>query len=114
MGVMTFSLVLYGEDVHDVLDSVRLLADSCRSFDEHCASGIEADRERIEKLLNESLMLVTALNTHIGYDQAAEIAKTAWKEGTTLKAAALKLGHLTEAQFDEWVDPRQMLGPKAD
>ena len=99
--------------IHNVLDSVRLLADSCRSFDEHCAAGLEADRERIETLLNESLMLVTALNTHIGYDKAAKIAKQAWAQGTTLKASALALGYLTEAEFDQWVVPGDMIGPKA-
>ena len=69
-------------------------------------------RERISKLLNESLMLVTALNPHIGYDKAAKIAKTAHKEGTTLKEAAIKLGFLTSEQFDKWVQPSEMLGPK--
>ncbi|MNJ77549.1 Fumarate hydratase class II [compost metagenome] len=72
--------------------------------------GIEPNRERIGQLLNESLMLVTALNTHIGYDKAAEIAKKAHKEGLTLKASALKLGYLTEQQFDEWVRPEEMVG----
>ena len=74
--------------------------------------GIIANRERIDKLLNESLMLVTALNPHIGYDKAATIAKTAHKEGSTLKEAAIKLGFLTEAQFEEWVQPTLMLGPR--
>ena len=72
--------------------------------------GIEPNRERINQLLNESLMLVTALNTHIGYDKAAEIAKKAHKEGLTLKAAALALGYLSEAEFDSWVRPEQMVG----
>jgi fumarate hydratase, class II len=72
--------------------------------------GIEPNRTRIDTLLNESLMLVTALNPHIGYDKAAQIAKKAHKEGTTLKAAALALGHVTEAQFDEWVKPAEMVG----
>ncbi|MBK4773176.1 MAG: class II fumarate hydratase, partial [Pantoea sp. Morm] len=76
----------------------------------HCAVGIEPVRERIDQLLNESLMLVTALNTHIGYDKAAEIAKKAHKEGLTLKGSALKLGYLTEEQFDEWVRPEEMVG----
>ena len=76
----------------------------------HCAVGIEPNRERINQLLNESLMLVTALNTHIGYDKAAEIAKKAHKEGLTLKAAALALGYLSEAEFDSWVRPEQMVG----
>ncbi|KHN56237.1 class II fumarate hydratase [Pectobacterium fontis] len=96
--------------IHNFLQSVRLLADGMKSFDEHCAVGIEPNRERINQLLNESLMLVTALNTHIGYDKAAEIAKKAHKEGLTLKAAALKLNYLTDAQFDEWVRPEDMVG----
>ncbi|WKA64559.1 class II fumarate hydratase [Pectobacterium aroidearum] len=96
--------------IHNFLQSIRLLADGMKSFDEHCAVGIEPNRDRINQLLNESLMLVTALNTHIGYDKAAEIAKKAHKEGLTLKAAALKLNYLTEAQFDEWVRPEDMVG----
>ncbi|HKS32095.1 MAG TPA: class II fumarate hydratase [Enterobacteriaceae bacterium] len=96
--------------IHNFLQSVRLLADGMESFNEHCATGIEPNRERIEKLLNESLMLVTALNTHIGYDKAAEIAKKAHKEGLTLKAAALALGYLTDAEFDSWVRPESMVG----
>jgi fumarate hydratase class II len=95
---------------HNVLQSVRLLADGMHSFNDNCAVGIEPNRERIDQLLNESLMLVTALNPHIGYDKAAQIAKKAHKEGTTLKAAALALGHLTEQQFDEWVRPHDMVG----
>ena len=98
--------------IHNVLESVRLLADSCRSFDKGCAQGLAPDEARIRQHLNNSLMLVTALNTHIGYDKAAEIAKKAWKEGTTLKEAALALGYLTEEQFDTWVDPSKMLGPR--
>ncbi|RRO19151.1 class II fumarate hydratase [Pectobacterium aquaticum] len=96
--------------IHNFLQSIRLLADGMKSFDEHCAVGIEPNRDRINQLLNESLMLVTALNTHIGYDKAAEIAKKAHKEGLTLKAAALKLNYLTEAQFDAWVRPEEMVG----
>ncbi|HDF2340768.1 TPA: class II fumarate hydratase [Morganella morganii] len=96
--------------IHNFLQSVRLLADGMRSFNEHCAAGIEPNRERINQLLNESLMLVTALNTHIGYDKAAEIAKKAHKEGLTLKASAMKLGYLTEAEFDAWVRPEDMVG----
>ena len=95
---------------HNVLQSIRLLADGAHSFNDHCAVGIEPNRARIDSLLNESLMLVTALNPHIGYDKAAQIAKKAHKEGTTLKAAALALGYVTEAQFDEWVKPEQMTG----
>ncbi|KHS94793.1 MULTISPECIES: class II fumarate hydratase [Pectobacterium] len=96
--------------IHNFLQSIRLLADGMKSFDEHCAVGIEPNHDRITQLLNESLMLVTALNTHIGYDKAAEIAKKAHKEGLTLKAAALKLNYLTETQFDEWVRPEEMVG----
>ncbi|WP_274369538.1 class II fumarate hydratase [Morganella morganii] len=96
--------------IHNFLQSVRLLADGMRSFNEHCAVGIEPNRERISQLLNESLMLVTALNTHIGYDKAAEIAKKAHKEGLTLKASAMKLGYLTDAEFDAWVRPEDMVG----
>jgi len=92
------------------LESARLLGDSCRSFNENCAVGIEPNQERIELNLNNSLMLVTALNTHIGYEKAAEIAKKAHKEGSTLKEAALGLGYLTEEEFDSWVDPSKMTG----
>ncbi|MCG7802567.1 class II fumarate hydratase [Enterobacter asburiae] len=96
--------------IHNVLQSIRLLADGMESFNEHCAVGIEPNRERISQLLNESLMLVTALNNHIGYDKAAEIAKKAHKEGLTLKASALALGYLTEEDFDAWVRPEAMVG----
>ena len=95
--------------IHNVLQSIRLLADGMESFNEHCAVGIEPNRERISQLLNESLMLVTALNTLIGY-KAAEIAKKAHKEGLTLKASALALGYLTEEDFDAWVRPEAMVG----
>jgi fumarate hydratase, class II len=98
---------------HNVLQSIRLLADGAHSFNDNCAVGIEPNRERIDTLLNESLMLVTALNPHIGYDKAAQIAKKAHKEGTTLKAAALALGYVTELQFDEWVRPKDMVGHSA-
>lgn len=98
--------------VKNVLQSARLLGDSCSAFTDNCVDGIIANRERIDKLLHESLMLVTALNTHIGYDKAAKIAKTAHKNGSTLKATAIELGYLTEEQFDEWVKPEEMLGPK--
>ncbi|MFT3801085.1 MAG: class II fumarate hydratase [Burkholderiaceae bacterium] len=96
--------------IHNFLQSVRLLADGMASFDEHCVAGIEPNTARITELLERSLMLVTALNPHIGYDKAAQIAKKAHKEGTTLKESALALGHLTEAQFDQWVQPKNMLG----
>ena len=97
--------------IHNVLHSIRLLGDSCRNFREFCAAGIEPNREKIDRNLGESLMLVTALNPHIGYDNAAKIAKKAHRDGTTLKAAALELGLVTEEQFDEWVDPSKMTGP---
>lgn len=97
--------------VRNVLQSTRLIGDACQSFSKNCVRGIKANEERIDKLLNESLMLVTALNPHIGYDKAAMIAKTAHAEGTTLKESAIKLGYLTEQQFDEWVKPNKMLGP---
>lgn len=94
--------------IHNFLQSVRLLADGMRSFDQHCAAGIEPNRERIAELVDRSLMLVTALNPHIGYDKAAQIAKKAHKEGLSLKESALALGHVTEAQFNEWVVPADM------
>jgi fumarate hydratase class II len=97
--------------IYNVLQSVRLLADACRSFTDNCVVGIEADRERIARLLHESLMLVTALNPKIGYDNAAKVAKKAHKEGTTLKEAATALGLLSPEEFDQWVRPESMLGP---
>jgi fumarate hydratase class II len=96
--------------IHNFLQSVRLLADGMASFNEHCAVGIEPNRARIEDLLERSLMLVTALNPHIGYDKAAFIAKKAHKEGTTLKEAAVASGYLTAEQFDAWVKPEAMVG----
>jgi fumarate hydratase class II len=98
--------------IHNVLHSTRLMADASRNFREFCAEGITANAARIEHNLRESLMLVTALNPHIGYDNAAKIAKKAYKEGTSLKAAALALGLLDEAQFDAWVRPETMIGPE--
>jgi len=86
------------------------LADGLHSFNDNCAVGIEPNREEIDRKVKNSLMLVTALNPHIGYENAAKIAKTAHKEGTTLKEAALKTGLLTEEQFDEYVDPSKMIG----
>jgi fumarate hydratase class II len=97
---------------HAFLQSVRLLGDGMASFDEHCARGIEPNRERIAELLMGSLMLVTALAPHIGYDRAAEIAKKAHREGTGLREAALALGYVSEAQYDAWVRPEDMTGPK--
>ena len=96
------------------LQSVRLLGDGMASFEEHCARGIEPDRERIASLLHGSLMLVTALAPHIGYDKAAEIAKKAHKEGTTLREAAMSLGYVSEAKYDEWVKPEEMTGPRSE
>ncbi|XP_068088003.1 fumarate hydratase, mitochondrial isoform X2 [Hyperolius riggenbachi] len=98
--------------IRNILNSVRLLGDTCVSFTDNCIIGIQANTERINKLMNESLMLVTALNTHIGYDKAAKIAKTAHKNGSTLKETAINLGILTSEQFDQWVRPEDMLGPK--
>ncbi len=98
--------------IHNFLQSVRLLKDGCASFEEFCVRGIKANPTRIQELLEDSLMLVTALNPHIGYDKAAKIAKKAHAEGTTLKQAALALGFVTETQFDQWVRPEQMIGNK--
>jgi fumarate hydratase class II len=98
--------------IHNVLESIRLLADACDSFRANCVEGIEADETRITQLMQDSLMLVTALNPHIGYDNAAKVAKKAYAENTTLKAAAIELGLLTEQQFAEWVRPENMLGPR--
>jgi fumarate hydratase class II len=96
--------------IHNLLQSVRLLADGAASFEEHCARGIEANAERIDELVQRSLMLVTALNPHIGYDKSAQIAKRAHKEGTTLRAAALESGWVTAEQFDAWLKPETMVG----
>ena len=95
---------------YNFLQSAQLLADAMTSFNEHCAVGIEANKSRIKELVDKSLMLVTALNTHIGYENAAKIAKTAHKNGTTLKEEAINLGLLTAEQFDEWVKPENMVG----
>ena len=92
------------------LQSAELIGDACVSFDEHCAVGIEPNYTRIQELVDGSLMLVTALNTKIGYYKAAEIAKTAHKNGTTLKEEALRLGYVTEQEYHEWVDPKKMVG----
>ena len=93
-----------------MMQSIRLLTDSMRSFNDHCAVGIEPNRERIAELVSRSLMLVTALNPHIGYDKSAAIAKRAHKEGTSLRDAAIASGDLTAEQFDAWVDPAAMVG----
>ncbi len=95
--------------IHNVLQSIRLLADGCRNFREHCIVGMQPDEQRMAEHLERGLMLVTALNPHIGYDKAAEIAKKAYQDGTTLREAALALGHLTAEQFDAWVRPETML-----
>jgi fumarate hydratase class II len=89
---------------------VQLIADACGAFNDHCAVGIEPNLPVIEKHLSESLMTVTALNPHIGYDKSAQIAKKAHKDGTTLKEAALALGYVTSEQFDQWVRPEEMTG----
>ena len=100
--------------IHNFLQSVRLLADAMVSFNEHCAAGIEANIEHIDILMHNSLMLVTALNPHIGYDKAAEIAKKAHREGITLKAAAIATGYVTSEQFESWVIPEKMVGKQGD
>lgn len=97
--------------INALLQSATLMADACRSFNDNCAIGIEPNLDRIEKNLHNSLMLVTALNPHIGYEKAARIAKKAYTDNTGLKEAALALGLLTEKQFDEWVVPHNMIGP---
>ena len=96
----------------NVLMSAQLIGDACKSFNDHCAIGIEANEERTSELVQKSLMLVTALNTRIGYYKAAEIAQKAHSEGTTLKQATLALGYLTEIEFDETVVPEKMIGKK--
>ena len=98
--------------IYNLLQSIRLLADTCKSFDEHCAKGIEANQPAIEKHLKNSLMLVTALNPHIGYDNAAKVAKKAYDENSTLKEAALALGLLSSEEFDQKVQPEKMTGLK--
>jgi fumarate hydratase class II len=96
----------------NLLESARLIGDGCVSFSENCAEGIEPNQSRIDEMLNNSLMLVTALNTKIGYYKAAEIAGNAHEKGTTLKESALELGYLTSEEYDEWVDPAKMVGEK--
>jgi fumarate hydratase, class II len=96
--------------VYNVLQSIRMLSEGMTSFEQHCARGIEPNRARIDELLERSLMLVTALNPHIGYDKSAAIAKKAHHEGTTLKEAALALGYVTADEFDAWVKARDMTG----
>jgi fumarate hydratase class II len=98
--------------IHNFLQSVRLLGDGMISFNEHCAIGITANIDRIDELLRKSLMLVTALAPHIGYDKAAEIAKKAHREGTTLEQAAAATGYITADQFQDWVRPEDMIQPQ--
>mmetsp|Transcript_28682 Transcript_28682/g.72016 ORF Transcript_28682/g.72016 Transcript_28682/m.72016 type:complete len:101 (+) Transcript_28682:134-436(+) len=98
--------------IANALHSSRLLADSSTSFRKHCIEGLRVNEERVNQLLNESLMLVTALNPVIGYDNAAKIAKTAHKNGSTLKEEAVNLGLLSAEEFDKAVVPKNMLGPK--
>jgi len=98
--------------IYNLLQSIRLLGDACRSFNEHCVKGIEPNREQIAAHLKNSLMLVTALNPHIGYDNAAKVAKKAYEDNSTLKEAAVALGLLTAKEFDEKVRPEKMIGPK--
>jgi fumarate hydratase class II len=97
--------------LHNVLESIELLAEACRSFEERCVRGIEPNHPRIRENLENSLMLVTALNPHIGYEKAAKIAKAAYREGTTLREAAIRSGYVTAEQFDEWVRPEDMTHP---
>jgi fumarate hydratase class II len=96
--------------IYNLLQAARLLGDVCKSFNEHCATGIEPNKSVIKRHLENSLMLVTALNTKIGYDNAAKIAKKAWAEEKTLKQAALELQLLSDKEFDEWVVPEKMVG----
>ena len=98
----------------NILQSAQLIGDACVSFEEHCAAGIEPNHGVIKELLNNSLMLVTALNTKIGYYKAAEIANTAHKNGTTLKEEAVNLGYVSAEDYDEWVKPENMVGSLKD
>jgi len=99
--------------LHNVLESIRLLAEAARSFNDRCAVGIEPNEKRIREHLDHSLMLVTALNPHIGYEKAAQISLKAYREDLTLRDAALALGFLTAEQFDAWVQPEDMVQPLA-
>ena len=98
--------------IYSLLQSAQLIGDACDSFRSNCVEGIEADEERIAALMRQSLMLVTALNPHVGYDNAAKIAKKAYSDNSTLKEAAIALDLLSGEQFDEWVRPESMLGPR--
>jgi fumarate hydratase class II len=97
--------------LHNVLESIDLLADACRSFDRYCARGLEPNLDRIRQHVDESLMLVTALNPHIGYEKAAAIALKAHREQLSLRDAAIQSGHLTGEQYDRWIDPAAMANP---
>ena len=98
--------------IANLLSSARLIGDACVSFNDRCAAGIEPNEANLKKNLDNSLMLVTALNPHIGYENAARIAKTAYENGTTLKEEAVRLGYLTAEEFDRWVDPAEMTGSR--
>jgi len=98
--------------IYNVLQSINLLADTCTMFNEHCAKGIQPNKEKLDFYNHNTLMLVTALNQHIGYDKAAAIAKNAHHKGITLKESALELGYLSAEDFDAWVRPEDMLGPR--
>ena len=98
--------------IHNILQSIHLMADSSKSFANYCIKGLKADKEKIKKFLDNSLMLVTALAPKIGYDNAAKIAKHAHMNGLTLRESSLQLGLLTNDQFDQWVRPLEMIGPK--
>ena len=97
--------------IYNFLHSVRIISDTCLSFSDKCVSGLEANEDKISEHLENSLMLVTALNPHIGYDNAAKIAKNAHENGLTLRQSATQMGILTDEQFDEWVRPENMIGP---
>lgn len=97
--------------LHNVLESIQLLADGCRSFNDHCAVGIEPNQPRIQDHLDNSLMLVTALNPHIGYEKAAKISLLAYRDNISLREAALQLGFVTGDEFDQWVKPAEMTRP---
>ncbi len=98
--------------IHNVLESARLLADACDSFRTNCIDGLELNRERVDSLMHESLMLVTALNRHIGYDNAAKVAKKAFADGTTLREAIVEMGLMSAEEFNAAVVPAQMVGPR--
>jgi fumarate hydratase class II len=100
--------------IANLLQSARLVGDASQCFSDRCVAGLQVNKARVEELMNASLMLVTALNPHIGYDKASEIAKKAHKNGTTLKESAVASGYLTAEQFDEWIVPIDMIGPSLD